>query len=158
MLTYGVRAQQICLPSLEDISWRTSTVSFAPLKGGHPVDVPLVSAVGDAILAYLRCGRQPSSNRRVFLSGRAPIAPLTRAAITSLVARAFAKTGVPSPHHGPHALRHAWATRMLEEGRPLKTIADLLGHRSLETTRIYTKVNVGQLRAVSLPWPEEVVS
>jgi integrase/recombinase XerD len=158
LLTYGVRAQQICLLSLEDISWRTSALSFPPLKGGRLVEVPLMSAVGEAILAYLRCGRPPSSSRRLFLSGRAPIAPLTRSAITSLVARAFAKTGVPSPHHGPHALRHAWATRMLAEGRPLKTIADLLGHRSLETTRIYTKVDVGQLRTVSLPWPEEVVS
>lgn len=158
LLTYGVRAQQIGLLSLEDIAWRSSTLHFAPLKGGRPITVPLLPAVGEAILAYLRQGRPVSPSRRLFLSSRPPFSPLTRGGITSLVGRAFAQTGVPSPHHGPHALRHAWATRMLAEGHPLKTLADLLGHRSLETTRLYTKVDIGQLRTVALPWPEEVTS
>jgi site-specific recombinase XerD len=157
LLTYGVRAQQICFLSLEDISWRSDTLTFVSLKGGRPVEVPLVPTVGEAILAYLRCGRPQTGSRHVFLSTRPPFPLLAGSSITSLVARAFAKTGVSSPHHGSHALRHAWATRMLEEGRPLKTIADLLGHRSLETTRIYTKVDLGRLRTVPLPWPEEVL-
>jgi len=157
LLIYGVRAQQICFLSLEDISWRSDTLAFPPLKGGRPVEVPLVPTVGEAILAYLRCGRPQTGSRRVFLSTRPPFPPLAGSSITSLVARAFAKTQVSSPHHGSHALRHAWATRMLHEGRPLKTIADLLGHRSLETTRIYTKVDFGRLRTVPLPWPEGVL-
>lgn len=157
LLTYGVRAQQICSLSLEDISWRSDTLAFSPLKGGRRIEVPLVPSVGEAILAYLRCGRPQTSSRRVFLSTKPPYPPLAGSSIGSLVARAFAKTGIASPHHGSHALRHAWATRMLEEGRPLKTIADLLGHRSLETTRIYTKVDIGRLRTVPLPWPEEVI-
>jgi site-specific recombinase XerD len=45
---------------------------------------------------------------------------------------------------------------MLSAGRPLKVIADLLGHRQIDTTRIYAKVDFGQLRQVALPWPEEV--
>ena len=155
LLTYGVRSQQIGLLALEDIAWRSSTLHFAPLKGGRPITVPLLPAVGEAILAYLQEGRPSSPSRRVFLSSRPPFFPLTRGGITSLVARAFAQSGVSSPHHGPHALRHTWATRMLAEGRPLKTMADLLGHRSWETTRIYTKVDMGQLRTVALPWPEE---
>lgn len=121
------------------------------------MEVPLVPSVGEAILDYLGRGRLQTGSRRVFLSTRPPFSPLTGSAITSLVTRAFAKTGVPSPHRGSHALRHAWATRMLEEGRPLKIIADLLGHRSLETTRIYTKVDLGRLRTVPLPWPAEVL-
>ncbi len=157
LLTYGVRAQQICLLSLEDISWRSDTLTFMPLKGGRRIEVPLVPVVGEATLVYLRCGRPQTGSRRVFLSTRPPFPPVTVSSINSLVARAFAKTGVSSPHHGSHALRHAWATRMLEEGRPLKIIADLLGHRSLDTTRIYTKVDLSRLRTVPLPWPEEVL-
>ena len=114
-------------------------------------------AVGEAILVYLRRGRPHTGSRRVFLSTRPPFPPVKGSCITSLVIRAFAKTGVSSPHHGSHALRHAWAARMLEEGRPLKIIADLLGHRSLDTTRIYTKVDLSRLRTVPLPWPEEVL-
>jgi len=156
LLTYGVRAQQICLLSLDDIFWRNDRIAFLPLKGGRPLEVPLVPAAGQAILTYLRYGRPQTGSRRVFLNIRRPFLPITVSSITKLVARAFAKTGVSSPHYGSHALRHAWATRMLEEGRPLKTIADLLGHRSLETTRIYTKVDITHLRIVPLPWPEEV--
>ena len=156
LLTYGARAQQICLLSLDDICWRSGTLAFPPLKGGRRIEVPLMPSVGEAILSYLRCGRPQTASRRIFLSTRPPFPPLTRSAITSLVARAFTTTGVPSPHHGSHALRHAWATQMLEEGRPLKTIADLLGHRSLETTRLYTKVDLRRLRTVPLLWPEEV--
>ena len=158
LLTYGVRARQVCLLSLEEISWQADTLAFQPLKGGRPVVVPLVPSVGEAILAYLRYGRPQTDSRRVFLSTHPPFPPITRALITSMVTRAFAKTGVSSPHHGSHALRHAWATHMLHEGRPLKIIADLLGHRSIETTRIYTKVDLGHLRTVPLPWPEEVLS
>ena len=44
---------------------------------------------------------------------------------------------------------------MLAQSQPLKTIADLMGHRSIETTRIYTKVDYEQLRTVALPWPKE---
>ena len=154
LLTYGVRAQQVCRLTLDDLDWRQSTVRFLPLKGGRQVDVPLVTAFGDAVLAYLRRGRPASPHRQVFLSSRPPFQMLTSSAITGLVARAFVRTGVPSPHHGSHALRHAWATRLLAKGQSIKTIADLLGHRSLETTRIYAKVDFVRLRTVGLPWPK----
>lgn len=154
LLTYGVRGQQICSLSIEDICWQRDTITFAPLKGDRGIEVPLMPAVGEAILSYLRYGRPHTNSRRIFLCSQPPFTPLL--SISSLVVRAFEKAGVPSPHHGSHALRHAWATRMLAEGRPLKTIADLIGHRSIETTRIYTKVDFAHLRTVPLPWPEEV--
>ncbi len=155
LLAYGVRAQQVCRLCLEDIVWRAGTIRFAPLKGGRAVEVPLQPAVGEAVLAYLRAGRSPTDSRHVFLSTCPPFPALAASTITSLVARAFAKAGIPSPHHGSHALRHAWATRLLAEGQSLKTIADLLGDRSLETTRIYAKVDFDRLRSVGLPWPGE---
>lgn len=154
LLTYGVRAQQVCRLKLDDLDWRHATVCFLPLKGGRPVEVPLLTPFGDAVLAYLREGRPASPNRQVFLSSRPPFRMLTTSAITGLVARAFVRTGVPSPHHGSHALRHAWATRLLAKGQSIKTIADLLGHRSLETTRIYAKVDFVRLRTVGLSWPK----
>lgn len=157
LLAYGVRAQQIGLLLLDDIDWRNGTLHFAPLKGGRATTVPLVPAVGEAILAYLRDGRPGTDKRRLFLSSHPPFAPLSHSAISGRVTQAFVQTGIPSPHHGSHALRHAWATRMLDQGRPLKTISDLLGHRSVETTRLYAKVDARRLRTVGLPWPEEVV-
>jgi integrase/recombinase XerD len=156
LLGYGIRAEQVCRLRLEDIAWRRGTIRFAPLKQGRPVEAPILALVGEAILAYLQAGRPAVADRRVFRSTRPPFGALTRSAITGLVARAFVRSGVSSPHRGSHALRHAWATRLLAVGQPLKTIADLLGHRSLETTRIYAKVDFLQLRTVGLPWPKAV--
>jgi integrase/recombinase XerD len=157
LLAYGVRAQQIGLLGLDDIDWRDGTLRFAALKGGRAITVPLIPAVGEAILAYLRDGRPTTDSRRLILSSHPPFRPLTPTAISGRVTWAFAQTGVPSPHHGSHALRHAWATRMLDQGRSLKTISDLLGHRNLDTTRLYTKVDIRRLSTVGLAWPEEKI-
>ena len=54
-----------------------------------------------------------------------------------------------------HSLRHTLATRLLEKGTPFTTIAEILGHTSLESTRIYAKADVEALRSVALD-PEEV--
>jgi site-specific recombinase XerD len=55
---------------------------------------------------------------------------------------------------GTHVLRHTAATRMLRAGVSMKEIADVLGHRSIDTTTIYTKVDLDALAAVALPWIE----
>jgi integrase/recombinase XerD len=52
-----------------------------------------------------------------------------------------------------HALRHSMASRLLLEGTPLKEIAGILRHRSLDTSAIYVKVDTRRLAAVALPWP-----
>jgi len=59
---------------------------------------------------------------------------------------------------GSHIFRHALATRMVADGHPFKAVADVLGHRHLSTTFIYTKVNFHALSQVALEWPEEVTS
>ena len=94
----------------------------------------------------------------MFLSSDPPFGPLAAHSIYNVVGRAFRVAGIASPHCGSHAIRHAWATRAFAQGHDLKTVADLLGHRQLESTRIYTKVDYPQLRSVGLPWPEEVRS
>jgi site-specific recombinase XerD len=57
---------------------------------------------------------------------------------------------------GPHTLRHAFARRLLCSGQPLKSIADLLGHRSLSATAIYARVDHPRLFEVAVEWPEVV--
>jgi len=92
----------------------------------------------------------------VFLSLIPPFRPLAASSVYNVVAPAFLHSGIASPHRGSDAIRHAWATRAFAQGQRLKTVADLLGHRSLESTRIYTKVDYAQLRSVGLRWPVEV--
>jgi site-specific recombinase XerD len=63
--------------------------------------------------------------------------------------------GIDIPCRGAHVFRHGFATRMLQEGNSLKKVADVLGHRHLGTTFIYTKVDFNALEEVGLAWPGE---
>ncbi|MBE3042528.1 tyrosine-type recombinase/integrase [Candidatus Bathyarchaeota archaeon] len=154
LLTYGVRALQVAGLRMNDLDWRGMKIRFPVAKGGRSVDVPLTRPAGEAILEYLRKGRPSTESRNLFLSLLAPVRPLASGSVSTIVSRAFHIAGIPSPHRGSHALRHAWATRMLSAGRSLKIIADLMGHRQIETTRIYAKVDFTRLRTVALPWPK----
>lgn len=158
LLTYGVRAGQLVSLRLEDVHWRERRLTFPPAKRGRPIDVPLTPAVGEALLAYLRDGRPQSAARAILLTVCPPVRPLSAKSVYNVVVRAFGRAGIASPHGGSHAIRHAWATRAMAQGQQLKTIADCLGHRSLESTRIYTKVDYAQLCGVGLPWPRAVHS
>jgi integrase/recombinase XerD len=158
LMTYGVRAGQLTSLRLDDVNWRDSRITFPAAKRGRPINAPLTAAVGDALLQYIRHGRPASRERQVFLSLVPPYRPLTAGSLYNVIAPAFNHSGIASPHRGSHAIRHAWATRAFAQGQRLKTVADLLGHRSLESTRIYTKVDYTQLRSVGLGWPAEVWS
>lgn len=155
LITYGVRAGQLRGLRLEDVHWREAQITFPSAKRGRPINAPLTAAVGDALLQYIRDGRPSSAARQVFLSSDPPFQALAATSVYNVVSHAFRLSAIASPHRGSHAIRHAWATRALAQGQRLKTIADLLGHRSIESTRIYTKVDYTQLRSVGLPWPEE---
>jgi integrase/recombinase XerD len=57
---------------------------------------------------------------------------------------------------GAHLLRHSLATQLVERRRPINEVADLLGHRSINTTALYVKVATSQLAEVALPFPGDV--
>lgn len=153
LATYGLRAGQLCALRLEDFDWRQQILRIHGVKGGEDVLLPLRPAVGEAVIAYLRKGRPAGASSRVlFLRVRAPIGPL-RGNLSNVIKRYAQLAGLTQVPLGPHAWRHAVASRMLATGQSLKTIRDTLGHRSIETTFIYTKVDVEQLRAASLDWP-----
>ena len=159
LYTYGVRSVQVRALRLDDIGWADNSIRFRPVKRGNPVVVPLTEAVGEALLAYLRHARAACSCAQVFVTTRAPYRALRRPSNVSQIVRYAAdKVGLQTPLRGAHALRHALATRLLADGHSLKAIADVLGHRQLSTTFIYTKVDFNQLEAVALDWPQEVGS
>lgn len=149
---YGARRGQVSALQLSDVDWRARTLEFAAHKGGKAVRHALIPAVGDALAAYLRDERPESSRGSVFLRHRKPHERLSPSAITAVVRQRMVERGLPPL--GPHALRHSFATRLLRAGQPVKTIADLLGHRSLASIAIYAKVDVPRLLEVAGQWPE----
>lgn len=149
----GLRASEVVRLELEDIDWKAGSLSVCG-KGGRHSQLPLPQEVGDAIVAYLQRGRPRSLSRRVFLTAKAPIRGfLGPSAISTVVRHALGHAGIDAPTRGAHQFRHGLATEMLRRGASLTEIGELLGHRSPETTKIYTKVDLAALRTLALPWP-----
>ena len=154
LMAYGVRAISAARLLLDDIDWPQAKIRFRAQKGGKEVLVPLLDAVGEAIIQWLRHRDPRTPFREVFLSTKAPHAPLGSCAISKVVQTYMQKAGVHQPGRGAHTLRHSWAIRALENDQPIKAIADVLGHRYIDTTYIYAKADLKTLRQVAMPWPQ----
>ena len=152
----GLRVSDVAHLRLEDINWRQATLRIEHGKSRRVNILPLPKMVGRAIALYLRKGRPSTTHRALFICHTVPVGePIGMGMIRGVMGRAFNRSGVCSfAWPGTHILRHTAATRMLEKGVSLKEIADILGHRSLDTTATYAKVNLPLLREVALPWPE----
>lgn len=154
LTTYGLRAGEVAQLRLEDIDWRNETIHIVRRKAGKDLWLPLVPEIGNAILKYLKYGRPSSKYREIFIHIHAPLVPLNSANITQVVNKYIQLVGLDPPRRGAHMLRHSFATHLIRQGVPLKQISDLLGHRDLESTHIYTKTAIEQLRKVALEVPE----
>lgn len=151
LATYGVRIGQVTKLQLQDINWREGTIHFQPSKGGNPLSLPLYPEVADALLAYIRETRGKAPYPGVFLTVDKHMPLRNGAVLSTAMKRCFRSAGIAA---SAHAIRHAFATRLMEHDTPIKTIADLLGHKSISTTFIYTKVDLKHLRLVAYEWPE----
>ncbi len=154
---YGVRGGQVRALRLEDIDWAENRILFKASKHGKDSLLPLTREVGESLLDYLQNARPHCSFPEVFLTSRSPFHPMLHPDILSAMAeRRIRAAGIDIPSKGTHAFRHGFVTRMVEEGHSLKAVADVLGHRHLSTTFIYTKVDFNALKQVALDWPQEV--
>jgi integrase/recombinase XerD len=152
LVDLGLRAAEVARLSLDDLDWRRGTIQ---IRGkGQRVDLlPLPAQTGRAIAQYLSHGRPSSPTRILFVRHRAPLdKPISAGMVRQLVCRTAERIGLATLTHGPHLLRHTAAQRLIHAGVTLKGIADFLRHRSLDTTTIYTKVDLRSLRRVALPW------
>jgi integrase/recombinase XerC len=114
-------------------------------KGGKLRSVPVLPAAIDAIDAYLaQCPYPLPAKGPLFVGARG--GPLSPRIIQLVVEAARGALGLPDSAT-PHALRHSFATHLLGRGGDLRAIQELLGHASLSTTQIYTKVDAARLLA-----------
>jgi integrase len=151
--TYGLRACDILALTLDDFRWRQGELHITQRKTGYPLVLPLTDAAGEAVLHYLRDGRPQSSCRHLFLRVRAPMGPLKSTAINDAFEACYQRSGLRRPHTGVHCLRHSYALHLLRLGVSLKTIGDVLGHQSTESTCVYLRLDVEDLRQVALELP-----
>ena len=152
--TTGMRNGELRRLELDDIRWREGEVHLRGTKTRRNRVVPLVPEASCALSDYILHGRPKTEERRIFLCHQPPVRPVRiSGTISAIVARRLARLGIRPPRAGTHLLRHSLATRMVRQARPIKEIADLLGHQQIDTTAIYVKVALPQLATVALPFP-----
>jgi integrase len=149
LIHYGLRRGEVERLRLDDIDWVAETLHITRPKLRRSQCYPLSAPVGEAILRYLREARPRCAQRTVFLTIKAPHRPLSGASISAMVRMRLTKQGLKLDRIGAHCLRHACAGQLMDAGFTLKQIADHLGHRSMSSTRIYTKIDVLGLRQVA---------
>ena len=152
LIDLGLRCSEVVKLQLDDVNWADGTINLVETKGGRADVLPLPSVTGAAIASYLREERPPTSNRAIFVRHVAPYdEPIKPATVKRAVMAGYRRCGWTRT--GVHILRHSVASRLLRAGAPMKEIADVLRHRSLDTSAIYAKVDLSKLAAVALPWP-----
>jgi integrase/recombinase XerD len=156
--TYGLRACQVVALTLDAIDWRGRRLHVAQRKGGTPLVLPLTDMAGTVLLRYLRRGRPASAYRELFLRQRAPAGVLKPTAVSEVFQKWVRRSGLPIPFQGAHCLRHSYAVALLRRGVGLKTLGDLLGHRTAESTCAYLRLATDDLREVALPLPRVAAS
>jgi len=155
MARLRLRATEVVQLRLEDIDWRNATVRVRARKTGHGALLPLTGEVGTALADYLQHGRPDTPARQVCVLHWLRVgAPVSGSIVGRAVDNALRRAGIDAPIRGANLLRHSLATDLLDHGAGLREIADLLGHSSLATTRIYASVDVAALREIALPWPQ----
>ena len=151
----GLRCGEVVRIQLDDVDWRAAVLHIRSRKTGRGASLPIPADVGAAIVDYIQHGRPRTGSRHVFLLHHLRVGdPATPYTLYAAVSVALAEAGIEAPSRGPNLLRHTLATRLIRGGASLSEIADLLGHRCLETTQIYAKLDLPSLRAVAQPWPE----
>ena len=158
LLAYlGMRAGDVIALKFSDIDWAKDTISYAQQKTGALLTLPLIDEVKYPLIDYIKNGRHDSADQEyVFVT---LYAPYTKFGCTSslfrMVEKCMRTAGIhyEGRHHGPHSLRHSLATNMMSENVPISAIANILGHSSTQTTKIYLTVDETHLKELTLEVP-----
>jgi len=154
MIDLGLRASDVAAITADGVDQLGNVLRLSHAKERRMTELPMTKRLALALQRYLREGRPPSASGVLFVIHRAPIGqPLKPIGIRGIVVRYAAQAGMAELIRGTHIIRHSVASSMINAGASIKDIADLLGHRSIDTTAIYAKVDMRSLTDVAMPWP-----
>lgn len=153
MTFFGLRTGEVCSLKLEDVDLGRQVLRVSQSKTHQILTLPLTPAGSRVLTRYLAFGRPRTQQPYVFLTMNAPIRPLYRSAIAAVFQRRVQAAGLPLTQYAPYCLRHGLAMRLLGRGVGIKAIGDLLGHRTLDSTGAYLRINTEAMREVALGLP-----
>jgi len=147
---YGLRSGELVRLTLDDIDWRGRSLRITQTKTRQTLQLPLTDEAANVLIDYLRQARPQSDRRQLFLRIRAPFVPLQPASVHDVLEHRLRCSGLNLPPFGTHVLRHSFATRLMQQEVGIKAIGDALGHRDIESTSVYLRLNVEELRTVTV--------
>jgi site-specific recombinase XerD len=151
----GLRASDICELKFENIIWERNVITFNQFKSGRALELPLLPEIGNAMIDYLRHGRPVSLDSNCFIHVQTPYDRIHTSDLGNLVRRYITLAGIncSKRKHGPHALRHCFASALLKEKVPLPVISEALGHKNMASTMFYLRIDINSLRKCVLEVP-----
>lgn len=154
MIELGLRASDVAAITAAGVDLPGNVLRLGHAKERRVAELPMTKRLALALREYLRRGRPRSDSPELFVIHRAPIGQaLKPIGIRDIVVRYAALAGLAASIRGTHVIRHSVASSLINAGASIKGIADLLGHRSIDTTAIYAKVDLQTLARVAMPWP-----
>ena len=141
----GLRPQEICTLTLDDISFRRQELNVKDRKTKKPIKLPLPEEVIKAIAAYLVGVRPQSQHRTLFLTLKAPYGRLTANVVGYHITNCMRQA---APCSSAYWLRHTYAQNLLEAGASLYEIKEMLGHDSIESSKKYLHIHIKLMRKV----------
>jgi len=151
----GLRSSEICCLQMGNLLWAENRLELIQMKTGNQLILPLLNEVGNAIIDYLKV-RPQSDLKFVFLRVSPPYTRLESGSLYEITSSYMTRAGVhipPGKKHGPHSLRHSLSSALLEKRVPLPVISGILAHKSTDTTKVYLRIDITQLRGCPLEVP-----
>jgi len=153
IVTLALRPRTVRDLTLDQIYWREAEIRIPRTKSRRALNVPLTQEVGQALSDYVLQERPKSDSRTVFLRHKRPHVPFSSGStITGMINARLERAGIAKAKGAGNLLRHSLATQLVNAGVPIKEVSDLFGHTSIDTTAIYTKVDLRSLSKVPLPF------
>jgi integrase len=153
MAYYGLRPSEIAALRIDSIAWQAKTCHVEQRKTQSDLVLPLSQRTLKILRQYLRYGRPESPLPYLFLRVRRPAGGLRHYGVCDIFYKRAAESGLSLEDRSSYCLRHSFAMRLFERRVGVKAIGDLLGHRSLEATCVYLRLDTSTLRTVALPVP-----
>lgn len=157
--TLGLRAIDLANLELSDFDWERKIITVRQKKTRNTITLPLLNDIGWAVIDYIKNGRPQTDDPKLFIRLIAPYSGLgTSGSIERIFTDRMHDAGLRVKRVercGIHSLRHTLGSLMLEKETPLPVISQILGHRSIQSTETYLRINMSGLAECPID-PEKV--
>ena len=143
--TLGLRPVEISRITLDDISFQKEELSLPDRKGDNPITLPIPENTIKAVAAYILNARSEGTDRHLFLTFPYPYKPVSSATVIYYISKVMKQAGL---HSTPYWLRHTYAQNLLQIGRSIEEIKEMLGHANIQSSNRYVTIHTELMRKV----------